>query len=83
MQQEAWRASRVSLATLIDRLNAISCDPSVPAKRQDAALAQLAKILTLTGTPGPQRQGPQAQGLTGEVVETIETQLLGIRPEPP
>lgn len=81
MQQEAGRAARVSLSTLIDRLHALACDPTIQPKRQDAAMAQLVKIFTLTGTPGPQRQEPvQGQGLTGEIVTSIETTLLGIRP---
>jgi hypothetical protein len=84
-QEEAGRASRVSLATLIDRLFRLTCDPTVAPKRQDLAMAQLVRIFTVAaGSPGPHRHEPtgaQSGGLTEEVVGTIEAQILGVTPE--
>lgn len=85
MQQEAGRAARVSLSTLIDRLHALACDPTIPPKRQDQAMAQLVKLFTLTGTVGLQRQEPvgQPQGLSDDLVGKLEAQLLGVRQQGP
>lgn len=83
-QEEAGRASRVSLATLVDRLFSLTCDPTVNPKRQDLAMAQLVRIFTAAaGPPGPHRPGTPtatAAGLTEEVVGTIEAQILGVTP---
>lgn len=84
MQRQAALAARISLTAIVERLWATVTDIQESPTARDRAMTHLVKIHTMgQASPPPAQPTGQGQGLTDDVVASIETQLLGIRPETP
>lgn len=78
-QKEVAIATRVTRDALVTHLWEISRDPKTNQKVKGAALTHLVRIFTATGNH-TEKPAPGAQaGLTPDLINTLESQFLGIR----
>lgn len=84
-KREAATSSRVTLSAILERLWLTVCDIQESPIARERAMAHLVKLHTAAGIPQASTSQPSGDaqgGLTDDVVASIETQLLGLRPEP-